>query len=278
MTYVKKLLGITVIILSLSVGFTGCESPAGESDTGTLSVLLTDAPFPSDLVEEVNVTIDSIVVQRKGDGNDDPFITVTNAPQSFDLMGLRNGELANLAELEVPTGVYNSVRLYIGDASILLINGDTPPITFPSASESGLKLLIKPPLDIIAGTTTELLFDFDISRSFKAQGNMSAPETITGFHFSPVIRSENKATTGGIKGIVSDTSSTELPNIEVWVEQDTVVSTAFTDSTGFYAMVGLPAATYAVKAYAAGYDTVTVSAVVVTAASNTTVDIVLTTP
>ena len=274
MTYVKKQLGITVIILSLSVGFTGCESPAGESGTGTLSVRLTDAPFPSDLVAEANVTIDSLEVRQKGGGGS-PYITLSTTSQEFNLLDLSNGITTGLADLDLPTGSYDLLRLYVGEASIVMNDGTTYDLTVPSGAQTGIKIFVKPDIAIVAEVTTELLLDFDVSRSFVMQGTLDSP---TGFLFKPVIRGVNESTTGGIIGIVSDTASVALPDIEVWAELDTVVSTAFTDSTGFYAMVGLPAATYAVKAYAAGYDTVTVSAVVVTAAANTTVDIVLTIP
>ena len=275
MTYAKQLFGITVISLSLAIGFTGCESPAEESGTGTLSVLLTDAPFPADLVAEANVTIDSLEVRQKGGGEGGPYITLSSSPQSFNLLDLSNGITTGLAELDIATGSYDLLRLYVGEASIVMNDGTTYDLTVPSGAQTGIKIFVKPDIAIVAGVTTELLLDFDVSRSFVMQGTLDSP---TGFLFKPVIRGVNESTTGGIIGIVSDTASVALRDIEVWAELDTVVSTAFTDTTGFYGLVGLPAATYAVKAYAAGYDTVTVSAVVVTATANTTVDIVLTTP
>lgn len=276
MTYANKLLGIAVLMVSLAVGFTGCESPAEESDTGTLSVLLTDAPFPADLVAEANVTIDSLDVRQKGGGGGaGPYITLSSSPQSFNLLDLSNGITEGLAELDLPTGSYDLLRLYVGEASVVMNDGTTYDLTIPSGSESGIKIFVKPDIAIVAGATTELLLDFDVSRSFVVQGSLDAP---TGFLFKPVIRGVNASTTGGIIGVVSDTASAALPNIEVWAELDTVVSTAFTDSTGFYAMVGLSAGAYTVRAYAAGYDTVSVPDVDVTAADNITVDIVLTTP
>lgn len=275
MTYAKKLLGITVIILSLAVGFTGCESPAEESDTGTLSVLLTDAPFPSDLVVEANVTIDSLEVRQKGGGEGGPYITLSTTSQDFNLLDLSNGVTTGLAELDLPTGSYDLLRLYVGAASVVMNDNTVYDLTIPSGAQTGIKIFVKPDIAIVAGATTALLLDFDVSRSFVVQGPMDAP---TGFLFKPVIRGVNESTTGGITGIVSDTASVALPNIEVWAELDTVVSTAFTDSTGIYAMVGLTAGIYTVKAYAAGYDTASVPDVEVTAASNITIDIELTTP
>ncbi len=276
MTYANKLLGITVLILSLAAGFTGCESPAEESDTGTLSVLLTDAPFPADLVAEANVTIDSLEVRQKGGGGGNgPYITLSSSPQSFNLLDLSNGITTGLAELDLPTGSYDLLRLYVGEASVVMNDGTTYDLTVPSGAQTGIKIFVKPDIAIVAGVATELILDFDVSRSFVVQGSLDAP---TGFLFKPVIRGVNESTTGGIIGVVSDTSSTVLQNIEVWAEQDTVVSTAFTDSTGFYAMVGLSAGVYTVKAAAAGYDTASVPDVEVTAAGNVTINIELTTP
>jgi len=204
----------------------------------------------------------------RGVGEGGPYSTITNTPQSFNLLDLRNGELAGLGEVEIPTGTYDLVRLYISDASIVLKDGSTPAIEFPSGVA---KVFISPGLPIVAGLSTEFLLDFDISRSFKAQGGTPP----TGFKFSPVVRGENKATTGGVIGTVSDASQVALPNVEVWIEhQDTVVTTAYTDATGFYGIIGLDPDEYTVKAYAAGYDTAS-TAVTIKAAENQTVDLEL---
>ncbi|MCB7130425.1 MAG: hypothetical protein J3T61_12910, partial [Candidatus Brocadiales bacterium] len=54
-----KLLSLTAAVVAVGAVFVGCESLWNDKD-GTLSVLLTDAPFPADLVDKAIITIDSL--------------------------------------------------------------------------------------------------------------------------------------------------------------------------------------------------------------------------
>jgi hypothetical protein len=55
----------------------------------------------------------------------------------------------------------------------------------------------------------------------------------------------------------------------VWVEKDTVLATAFTDTLGYYAILGVPSGTWSVAATKAGYDTVRYDGVSVIAGNKT---------
>ncbi|MFC1547914.1 hypothetical protein ACFL5M_05245, partial [Candidatus Neomarinimicrobiota bacterium] len=66
MNRIKTLLTLTALAVALGVVFSGCESDDDDDEaTGTLAVLLTDGPFPADLVAEANVTIDSLDIREK---------------------------------------------------------------------------------------------------------------------------------------------------------------------------------------------------------------------
>ncbi len=283
MNKIIRLLPIAAAGVVLGAFFTSCESlwnDTGDGDTGTLSVVLTDAPFPADLVAEANVTIDSLSIREKGGGDGDPFLTLSTDQRTFNLMDLRNGTIDSLvAELDIPIGTYNLMRLYIGDASVLLNSGDTPSLTVPSGDESGLKLFIKP--DLLVGTDerVEILLDIDVSKSFVVQGQPHSSEGITGFTFKPVVRAVNQSTAGRLVGTVTDTSAAAnpIPDAQVWVELDSVISSTFTDIlTGDYQLIGLPAEIYTAHATVAGHDTVSFTNVEIKAATDTNLDFALT--
>lgn len=272
MNNIKRFLSLTAVVVALGAILTSCESlwnDTGDGDTGTLTVLLTDAPFPADLVAEANVTIDSLSIREKGGGDGDPFLTLSTNQRTFDLLDLRNGVTEALAELDIPIGTYNLLRLYISDAGVVLKNGDPFPLDVPSGDESGLKLFIRP--DLLVGTDerVEILLDIDVSKSFVVQGQPYSGEGITGFIFKPVVRVVNNTAAGSVKGQVTDANDAPVAGAQVSALLDTVISHTFTDATGAYALIGLLADTYTLSATAAGYDTVSVSGIEITTGKQT---------
>ncbi|MCH8024867.1 MAG: DUF4382 domain-containing protein [Candidatus Marinimicrobia bacterium] len=265
----KQSTNITILALSfiITMGLNGCSNPTEDDtgnlsgdETGTLSVLLTDTPFPTDLVAEANVTIVKIEARAAGGNEGSPYITLSEDSQTYNLLDLRNGVTAGLAELEVPAGSYDLFRLYISDGSVVLKDGPTYNLTVPSGAQTGLKLFVSPAIEVVSGLTSDLLLDFDVEKSFVLQGNR---DSIGGFIFKPVIRATNASTVGRISGTVADTAAVALNNATVWVAQDTVVSTTYTGADGSYTILGLPAGSYSTYATLAGYDTVSVEVTVV---------------
>ncbi len=84
------------------------------------------------------------------------------------------------------------------------------------------------------------------------------------------------STAGRITGVVTDNASTVLENAAVWVEQDSVVSTTFTGTNGYYALIGVPTGNYSVYTTKAEHDTVSASGLVVDAGNETQQDFELT--
>src|SRR5205085_1940402 len=76
-------------------------------------------------------------------------------------------------------------------SSVTLKNGQvlsstsSPSVTFPSASRSGIKIVLSKPVTIVAGTTTSLLIDFNVNNSFVMRGNSIQKN---GLLFKPVIQ------------------------------------------------------------------------------------------
>lgn len=253
----KQSTNITILALGVIImaGFNGCGTPA-DDEAGTLSVLLTDAPFPTDLIAEANVTIVKIEAREAGGEEGSPYITLSDDRQTFNLLDLRNGVTESLAALEVPAGSYDLFRLYISDGNVVTNDSVIYDLKVPS---SKVKLFVSPAIEVVSGLTADLLLDFDVEKSYVLQGNR---DSIGGFIFKPVIRATNASTVGRISGTVTDSAAVALNNATVWVQQDTVISTTYTGTDGAYTILGLPAGSYSAYATLAGYDTVLVDVTV----------------
>lgn len=277
MINVRTLLSITLLIIGFA--FVGCNKNNDDTinTTGKLKILLTDAPFPTDLVAEANITINKIEIRRanenEGEDSISPYITLSEEEMTFNLLDLTSGVTASLVDLEIGTGSYDLIRLYVSKSDVTLKDGSGFNLKVPSGAKSGLKVFIKPDLVVAGGLTTELLLDFDVSKSFKAQGNPNNPSDIRGFIFSPVVKASNLSTTGTLTGIVSDINSNGLDGAQVTVlAADTVYTTSFTNESGQYTVLGIDAGTYTVNFELDGYETVTKENNVIVAANATTLN------
>jgi len=233
-------------------------SKTTESGNGRLIVKITDAPFPVDMVESAEVTITKIEIRKAGDGISDgtPFNVIWEGSETFDLLDLRNGVVEDLLNIDIPAGEYNLIRLFVDEASLKVRDGDNFNLKIPSGKQTGIKIFIRPGLVVEGGLTSELLLDFDLSRSFLMKGNMDSPAGIKGFAFKPVIRAVNNSTAGRLQGHVTDKNNAIIPTALITVKQDTVVASAIADSLGYYKIIGLPAGTYSVLAEKETFDSV----------------------
>lgn len=270
----------TVFLLILFIG-NGCEDDDNitkAEGSGTISMKMGDAPFPIDLVAKAEITIDKIdirSVSETGSDGDQRTYIVLDEPQTINLIDFRNGLTTDLHNIIVSAGNYDQVRLYIADAKIELTDGATYDLKVPSGAASGLKVFIKPSLQVNPDVTYEVLLDVDLTKSFVVQGNPSTPAGINGFIFKPVIRAVNLSEAGTIYGKVFDADGNILANSHVWVEQDSVISSTYTEIDGSYRLIGLPSGTYNVYAEFAEFITGSVEGVVVSASSETEVNFVL---
>ncbi|MEA1898356.1 MAG: DUF4382 domain-containing protein [Bacteroidota bacterium] len=265
-------IGLIVTILLSAVS---CNKNDMSDGYGTLKLSITDAPFPVEFIEEAIVTITKIEIRQMDESEGYPFITVFDDTVDINLIELRNGVQAELSEVEIPAGNYDLIRLYVDKASISIKDFETYDLKVPSGAQTGIKIFLDPHIRV-AGGLTEILLDFNLDKSFVLKGNINTPAGIKGFNFKPVIRAVNNSTAGSVQGVVSDTSEVLLANAEVWIEADTVVATAYSDTTGFYAMLGIPEGVYSLYATKENYDTIMYSDVEVVAANYTVKDFILT--
>jgi len=266
----KKLFGFLLIIKFVIFScFIGCEKNEINDSMGRLLINLTDDPFVLDLIEEANISITKVEVRAKGDSAGNPFITISEDTMKFNLLELRNGVTATLAEIDLPVGNYDLIRLYIDEASIKIKDGELYTLKVPSGAQSGIKIFIHPSISVIGGLTSELLLDFCLDKSFVLKGNMKTPAGIKGFNFKPVIRAVNNSFAGRISGFVTDTLNTKIVNAAVWLKKDTIVATSYTDTTGYYAIIGIPAGSYSLFAVKENFDTLKIENIKIISGNNT---------
>ena len=271
-----KRLFFTIFTTVLVLIFISCNKTT-DSGNGRLVVKITDAPFPIDFVESAVVTITKIEIRKSGDGISDgnPFVVIWEGSQTFNLLELRNGVVEDLLNIDIPAGEYNLIRLYVDEASLKVRDGDNFSLKIPSGKQTGIKIFIRPGLVVEGGLTSELLLDFDLSRSFLMKGNMDSPAGIKGFTFKPVIRAVNNSTAGRLEGSVTDTAKVKIKEALIWIKQDTIIASAIADTLGHYAIIGLPAGTYSVLAAKENYDTVKVDGVKIVEGNRTILNFIL---
>lgn len=267
----KQLIAVVAIVLSGL--FYSCSSDEVPSH-GTLKVHLTDAPFPTDLVAEANVTINKIEIRKKDDTQGSPFITLSEEVMDFNMLDLTNGVTAGLVDLSIEAGEYDLVRLYVSDASIKLKDGSEFAVKVPSGDETGIKVFISPSLVVKGGLTSELLLDLDVSKSFVLKGDLSSPSGVEGFNFSPVIKAANLSTAGRLVGTVVDADAAPVEGVQVSVlAGEEVYTTSFTDVDGHYAVLGVEAGIYSLVFEKEGYQTITIETAEVFAANKTEAEV-----
>lgn len=286
---------IYTLLASTLILFTSCSNDAGNtSEVGRLRVQMVDAPFPYDQVAEANVTVFKIDARLNEDdalteedelmddaGAEDgsPFVVLMEEEIPLNLLELVNGTTATMADLDVPAGTYDLVRVYVKGVNVVLKDGTEYDLTVPSGSQTGIKVFISPGLTVVGGLSSDLLLDFDVSRSFVAKGNTNVEGGITGFNFKPVIKASNLSTAGTLMGNVS-TLVDEVPlvlegaQIEVFINETETLNT-FSDMDGNYMLMGIPAGSYEVITSLEGYTASEAVTVDINAANKTAQNFIL---
>jgi uncharacterized repeat protein (TIGR02059 family) len=272
----KKLLFIAFAAFILLSGCNKSENASLTGGPGRLSVKITDDPFNINIVEYATVTITKIEIRKAGDNDGDPFIVLSEHPVTIDLFQLRNGITDELVNMEVPLGNYDLVRLYIEEASLKLKENDNIfNLKIPSGMQTGIKVFVNPEIHVEGGLTSELILDFDLSKSFVMRGNIHQSEGVNGFIFKPCVKASNNSTSGRIEGFVKDSSLVKIVNAKVWIQHDTIQSSTFTDTTGHYVFIGVPAGTYEMFATQENYDTASAEGIVVFPANKVRKDFII---
>ena len=186
----------------------GDTAPRG---MGTLVVQMTDAPFPTDSVKSVDifvVRVDGRVedvddasadqhVASESESEGDGWKTLATPNASIDLLALQNGVVSTVGEAKIGAGSYRGFRLVIDPSkssvtlknSQVLTSTSSPSVAFPSASRSGIKIVLAGPVVVGEDGKTTMVVDFDVGSSFVMRGNSLAQN---GLLFKPVIHATVK--------------------------------------------------------------------------------------
>jgi hypothetical protein len=283
----KNLVKASMMLLAVFLLVTNACNKIDDSEKsgkGRLVIKLTDAPFPVNLVDQTLVTIDKIEIRSKvsvetaaGETENEKLYTVLfEGEKVINLLDLQNGVTEELLSLDIDAGSYDLIRLHVTSSEVILKDGTSFDLTIPSGNSSGIKIKISPELDIESGVESEVLLDFDVSKSFVVQGNMNTPAGIKGFLFKPVIRAMHQNISGVIEGTVFENETTPVAEAHVQIiVADTVFSSAITDATGSYALIGLPAGNYKMVCEKESYTSVLIDLVTVKVKETTVQDFLL---
>jgi hypothetical protein len=251
-----------VALAAAGVALSACE----DTGSGTMTVRLTDAPFPFAEVSRVDVhvvrvdarTAEATTAEAGDVSNTSTWTTIATPNAVINLLELANGTTTNLGSATLPTGTYSGFRIIIdpSQSSVTLKDGTKPDVQWPSAAQTGIKVNLDQAISLTENGSVVVL-DFDVGRSFVMRGNSIKNN---GLLFKPVVRGTATDITGSASGIVRGDNATGPVVADATVEvlkagtlidntDDTnIIATAKTDANGAFKFAFLLPGTYVVRA------------------------------
>ncbi|MCU7842570.1 MAG: DUF4382 domain-containing protein [Candidatus Thiodiazotropha sp. (ex Monitilora ramsayi)] len=181
-------------------------STAGK--TGSVGIMLTDAPADPDLFSEINATIERVELI----GGDGGRIALFDGPaETVDLLRLRNESVPFTFSNDVPVGTYCKVRLTLANPDGLeLVLAADDSRHFPKLPGNGkLDLLARDCFTVAPGASVTLQLDMDAGNSIHVVQTGSK----TTYNFRPVVFVDiiNESFTGKlvrVEGVIADVDAT----------------------------------------------------------------------
>lgn len=206
--------------ISLGVALTGmlvlagCNL-AGGSDSGTLSLSLTDAPINASNVDGVYITITGVEYNRDGTWSE---MSGFDGPKQYNLLDLTGGESALIGDLTLPSGEYTQIRFMLDVAeqggsgppsnpgSYVSFSDDTDdaPLFVPSGGQTGYKASADEPFLVPQNGTVSITADFNVGQAVVKLGSTG------NYILKPVLRLIVDDQAGHIAGDVDYTGSNSL--------------------------------------------------------------------
>lgn len=145
--------------------------PVSAQNAARLVLAITDKAASLDGIQSILFNVKEIMVLKQNDG----WVTVSSAPQTFDLIQLKkDGKFVLLEDVKIENGQYNQVRLLIGTV-VVTKDGVAYDAKLPSN-----EMRILTDLNLGKGTTGALTFDVLADKSLHQTGNGK-------YIFAPVI-------------------------------------------------------------------------------------------
>jgi hypothetical protein len=259
----KKFTGLFFAAVAATLLFS-CSGDDDGNQSARVSVRMTDAPGDFDAV-----FVDVIDVMIKADAmatGEEGWTSLGNVQTGvYDLLSLTGGVTQLLADAQIPAGPLGQIRLVLGNNNSVVVNGETQPLSTPSAQQSGLKLQVNQTLE--AGEQYDFLLDFNVDQSVVSAGSGG------GFSLKPVIRVATLQGTGTIMGEVQPSNRQSL----VKASNASNSISAYADSNGKFSLHGVPPGIYQVTVSteaAAGLSVKTINNVEVTSQSTVDLDVI----
>jgi len=218
-------------------------------------VLITDAPFPFDTVQSVDVYIISISASTQPDTGTNAgnmqWVPIVEPHRQVNLLSLQRGLTSLLGEKEIPADQYKAVQVTIDvDSSAVYFKGGAQAVVrWGGAGRQSLHAFVEAAMDV-PNDGADIVLDFDVGKSF-AYDNLGDGA----FDFFPWIRAVNEAATGSISGVVSHDSSggpagpVANATVSAWGGGPSnwyIYSTGTTDAAGHFKLAYLLPGTYIV--------------------------------
>lgn len=134
------------------------------------------------LYSEVNIHIESVAIHYGDTNGNSVWVELPTNAGIYDLLELNNTTVVIANGGELPAGYISQMRLVLGKDNYVVIDSIAHDLQTPSAQQSGLKLNLH--FTAEAGSTYEILLNFDAHESIVLQGN-------GGFLLKPLLRVES---------------------------------------------------------------------------------------
>jgi len=211
----------------------------------TISVRLVDAPGD---YEAVNVEIVDVLIKMNDDSADENgWISLESESDIVNLLDFTGGISKVLVDrFSIPAGTLSQMRLVLGDGNTIVIKDEndedeTFDLKTPSAQQSGLKLKVNTLIE--EGFSYDFILDFNVEKSIVHAGNSG------NIILKPVLYVSAEVNSGIIEGTVSPNDILAVASVLIddngtpETDDDFVIS-SYTDSTGAFALWGVPEGIY----------------------------------
>lgn len=142
-------------------------APGYPTQPANLKLFMTEKPINN--AAEVKVSVDriEIILER---GGKQARLTIA---RDLELI-FRNGVLLGVSEIDIPEQIsIRQIRMILKDSGHQLVHSDssTCDLKTPSAQHSGIKILLKSPIEFESRKSYAMVVDFDLAKSVVQQGN-----------------------------------------------------------------------------------------------------------